>query len=170
MAVDRSVSALDATTSLSLASVRPDGRPHVVPLWFIWDGETIVASSKPHAQKVRNLVAEPRAMVSVGQPGAADASLIEVIAEVEVGGAAVLADRFASKYHHHVQALGLTVERFVETYPIVIRLRPTRWLAWGGPCWTGRDPEHRVGGYTTVGALRSMEHSDGGSSVTRGPE
>jgi predicted pyridoxine 5'-phosphate oxidase superfamily flavin-nucleotide-binding protein len=49
MAVDRSVSALDATTSLSLASVRRDGRPHVVPLWFIGDGETIVASSKPHA-------------------------------------------------------------------------------------------------------------------------
>jgi hypothetical protein len=49
MAVDRSVSALDATTSLSLASVRRDGRPHVVPLWFIGDGETIVAFSKPHA-------------------------------------------------------------------------------------------------------------------------
>ncbi len=85
MAVDRSVWALEATTPLSLATVRPDGRPHVVPLWFIWDGETIVAFRKPHAQKVRNLVAEPRAIVSVGQPGAADASLIEVLAEVEVG-------------------------------------------------------------------------------------
>ncbi len=144
MSVDRSASALDATTSLSLATVRPDGRPHVVPLWFIWDGDTIVAFSKPHAQKVRNLVAEPRAMVSVGQPGAADASLIEVVAEVEAGGATVLADRFAAKYHHHVQALGLTVDQFVETYPIVIRLRPTRWLSWGGPGWIGRDSEHRT--------------------------
>ena len=100
--------------------------------------------SKTHAQKVRNLEAEPRAMVSVGQPGEADASLIEVIAEFEGGGAASLADRFMSKYHQHLETLGLTVERFVETYPCVIRLRPTRWLTWGGPGWVSHEAEPRA--------------------------
>jgi len=130
---------LDTAASLSLATVRPDGRPHVVPLWFLWDGDAIVVLTKPHAQKVRNLVAEPRAMVSVGPPGVADASLLEVIAEVEAGGAAALADRLRSKYQHQFDTLGLTVGEFVETYPFVIRLRPTRWLSWGGPGWARPD-------------------------------
>jgi PPOX class probable F420-dependent enzyme len=145
MAIDRGLAPLETAGSLSLATVRPDGRPHVVPLWFIRDRETIVVFSKPHAQKVRNLRAEPRAMVSVGQPGEAHATLIDVIAEVEAGGAAGLTDRLASKYHHHFETLGLTVERFIETYPCVIRLRPTRWLSWGGPGWVGRAAEPRAG-------------------------
>src|SRR5260370_26204080 len=38
-----------------LSSVRPDGRPHLVPVWFLWDGETILIFSQPNAQKLRNL-------------------------------------------------------------------------------------------------------------------
>ena len=136
MVLDGGLTPLDTAASLSLATVRPDGRPHVVPLWFTRDRETIVVFSKPDAQKVRNLVVEPRAMVSVGQPGEEGASLIEVIAEVEPGVTAALAGRFASKYHDHVEMLGLTLDRFVD--PLVIRLRPTRMLSWGGPGWVGR--------------------------------
>jgi PPOX class probable F420-dependent enzyme len=143
IALDRGVLPRGTAASLSLATVRPDGRPHVVPLWFLWDGDAIVVLSKPDAQKVRNLVAEPRAMVSVGQPGDADAGLLEVIAEVEADGAAAFADRLCSKYQHQLETLGLTVGQFVETYPFVIRLRPTRWLTWGGPGWA--SPDDRLG-------------------------
>jgi hypothetical protein len=59
--------------------------------------------------------------------------LLEVNAEVEAGGAAALADRLWSKYQHQLETLELMVGQFVETYPFVIRLRPTRWLTWGGP-------------------------------------
>ena len=130
---DRGATKLDVATSLSLslATVRPDGRPHVVPVWFHWDGEMFVVLTKPHAQKVRNLLSEPRAMVSIGQPGGADATLLEVTGEVEADGAATVAGHFAAKYHGPLEALGLTIGRFVEIYPSVIRLRPTRRLSWG---------------------------------------
>ena len=52
-----------------LSSVQRDGRPHLVPVWFHWDGDRIVAFSKPHARKVDNLRDEPRVMVAVGTPG-----------------------------------------------------------------------------------------------------
>jgi PPOX class probable F420-dependent enzyme len=133
--LDRQVTPLDAATSLALATVRPDGRPHVVPVWFHWDGETIAVLSKPQAQKVRNLLAEPRAMVSVGQPGSVGTSLLEVTGEVGAGAAADVADRFGSKYQDLLDAFGLTVSQFLQSYPLVIRLRPTRWLSWGGPGW-----------------------------------
>lgn len=42
-----------------LGSVRPDGRPHFVPLWFLWDGTTILIFSAPTAQKVKNIRHNP---------------------------------------------------------------------------------------------------------------
>jgi hypothetical protein len=61
--------ALHRDPVLWLSSVCPDGRPHVVPLWFAWDGEWIVAFSKPNARKLRNLRGDPRAMLAIGTPG-----------------------------------------------------------------------------------------------------
>ena len=29
-----------------LSSVRPDGNPHLVPVWFWWDGEALVADAE----------------------------------------------------------------------------------------------------------------------------
>ena len=39
-----------------LCTVRPDGRPHVVPLWAVWQDEQIFFDGSPetrHAQKYR---------------------------------------------------------------------------------------------------------------------
>jgi general stress protein 26 len=95
--LDRRVSRLEVATSLQLAAVRPDGRPHLVPLWFDWDGETLVVLSKAHAQKVRNILAEPRAMVSVGEPGSVGTSLLEATGEVGAARIPDVGDRFALK-------------------------------------------------------------------------
>ena len=48
-----------------LSSVRPDGRPHLVPVWFLWDGAAILFFSKPAAQKVRNLRHNPQVMLAL---------------------------------------------------------------------------------------------------------
>ena len=49
-----------------LSTVRPDGNPHLVPIWFWWDGEAVLVFSKPNAQKVRNLRANPSVMLALG--------------------------------------------------------------------------------------------------------
>src|SRR5207248_10605972 len=49
---------------LWLSSVRPDGHPHLVPVWFLWNGETILIFSKPD-QKIRNLRQNPNVVVSL---------------------------------------------------------------------------------------------------------
>ena len=50
-----------------LSSVRPEGGPHLVPIWFSWDGRQILIASKPHAQKIRNLRANPNVMLALGE-------------------------------------------------------------------------------------------------------
>ena len=48
-----------------IATVRPDGRPHIAPMWFWWDGSSIFMETGPDFVKTRNLRANPRAAISV---------------------------------------------------------------------------------------------------------
>ena len=50
---------------LWLSTVRPDGRPHLVPVWFWWDGEAIFVFTQPASQKLRNLAANPAVTVAL---------------------------------------------------------------------------------------------------------
>jgi PPOX class probable F420-dependent enzyme len=51
-----------------LATVWPDGRPHVMPVWGVWDGEALWFSSSGRSRKARNLAAEPRATLTTENP------------------------------------------------------------------------------------------------------
>jgi PPOX class probable F420-dependent enzyme len=66
-----------------LSSVRPDGRPHLVPIWFLWDGAAILFFSQPAAQKVRNLRHNPQVMLALDSADAGeDIVLLEGRAEL----------------------------------------------------------------------------------------
>jgi PPOX class probable F420-dependent enzyme len=129
--------ALERQTVVWVSSVRPDGRPHLLPLWFVWDGDSILVFSKPHAQKVRNVQASPRVMVGVGEPAADwDVELLEGVAELlPLVSADVLPESFAAKYRELMARAGTTREQFAQTYSQPIRIRPTRWLNYGGAGW-----------------------------------
>ncbi|WP_258573036.1 pyridoxamine 5'-phosphate oxidase family protein [Actinomadura parmotrematis] len=47
-----------------LATVYPDGRPHVMPVWGVWGDERFWFSSSLPSRKVRNLVAKPEVTVT----------------------------------------------------------------------------------------------------------
>jgi PPOX class probable F420-dependent enzyme len=131
--------ALRSDTVVWLSSVRDDGRPHLVPVWFHWDGERIVAFSKPRARKVENLRGQPSVMLAVGTPGPDfEVELIEATAELpETPSTSLLPDGFAEKYRDLLRRAGLTAQRFAEVYSQAIVLRPTRFLGYGGAGWNG---------------------------------
>ena len=53
------------TRTGKLATVRPDGRPHVVPVWFVVDGDGVVFNTWHTSVKARNLVHDSRAAMLV---------------------------------------------------------------------------------------------------------
>lgn len=53
------------TRTAKLATVRKDGRPHVVPVWFVLDGEDIVFTTGARTVKGRALRRDPRACLCV---------------------------------------------------------------------------------------------------------
>jgi len=117
-----------------LSSVRPDGTPHLVPTWFSWDGQTIVIRSKPGAQKVRNLRANAKAMLALGDAeDDFDVGLVEASAEVVAQrGTDDLPAAFIAKYGTRIAELGLTPAQFARTYAQTIVLTPTKMLGWHG--------------------------------------
>ena len=48
-----------------LATVRADGRPHVAPVWFVMEGDTIVFNTGASTVKGRNLRRDPRASICI---------------------------------------------------------------------------------------------------------
>ena len=48
-----------------VATASRDGRPHVVPLWFAWDGASLWLSSVVRSQRWTDLMRDPRVAVVV---------------------------------------------------------------------------------------------------------
>lgn len=66
-----------------LATVRADGRPHVAPVWFIVDGDSLVFMTMDTSVKGKNLRRDARGMVSVDDASFPYAFvLIEAVATV----------------------------------------------------------------------------------------
>jgi PPOX class probable F420-dependent enzyme len=57
---------LQAARSIWLATTRPDGRPHAVPVWFLWDGKVIHFIADPGSQKGLNLTSQSWTVLHLG--------------------------------------------------------------------------------------------------------
>jgi PPOX class probable F420-dependent enzyme len=53
------------TRTAKIATVSADGHPHVVPVWFLLDGDDLVVTSTSGSAKARHLARDPRVAVSV---------------------------------------------------------------------------------------------------------
>ncbi|HEX5149005.1 MAG TPA: pyridoxamine 5'-phosphate oxidase family protein [Candidatus Limnocylindrales bacterium] len=117
-----------------LSTVRPDGGPHLVPIWFWWDGEALLVFSKPDAQKVRNLRANPAVMLALGDAeDDFDVGMFEGRAELlDQPTNKVLPAAHLAKYASQLAAIGLTAEEYAATYSQVVRIVPDRLLGWHG--------------------------------------
>jgi general stress protein 26 len=47
-----------------VASTRPDGRPHLMPVWAVWTGDALYFSTARTSTKARNLFANPTCSAS----------------------------------------------------------------------------------------------------------
>ena len=48
-----------------LTTLRPDGSPHVTPIWFVWDARAFWMCTTTTSAKVRNLRADPRVALAL---------------------------------------------------------------------------------------------------------
>ncbi|HEY2271155.1 MAG TPA: PPOX class F420-dependent oxidoreductase [Jatrophihabitantaceae bacterium] len=55
----------EGTRTGKLATTRPDGRPHVAPIWFVLDGDDLVFNTGAETVKGRSLRRDARAALTV---------------------------------------------------------------------------------------------------------
>jgi PPOX class probable F420-dependent enzyme len=127
----RTAERLRAEEILWLASVRPDGRPHLVPVWFLWEGESILLFSKPENQKIRNLRQNPAVSVSLDGTNQGDeVTLLEgTAAMIDDSEVTTALPAYASKYAASLAEMGWTAETMAKEYSQAIRITITRQIA-----------------------------------------
>ena len=134
LAAARLIRFLEQEPVLWLSTVGEDGAPHLVPTWFTWDGETVVIVSKPGARKVRDMAADPRVMLALGDAeDDFDVGMMKAVAAIDDEPTSLsLPDGFAAKYWTRIADLGLSVPQFARIYARTIRLTPVKALGWHG--------------------------------------
>ena len=109
-----------------LTTVRSDGRPHSVPVWFLWDGATVLIWSKPNTQKIRNL-RQNHSVTLAFDDTKKGVVILEGTAELlGRGDGSVTLQAYGEKYREGLQRIGVTAEQFTMLYSQPIRVTPVR--------------------------------------------
>ena len=113
-----------------LNSVRPDGRPHAVTVWFLWNGDTFLIFSRPNNQKLRNIQQNAHVLLAVDNTDeGADPITIEGTAKLLTHkDVATLLPAYLEKYREGIKEIGLTPEQMEAAYSQAILITPTRVL------------------------------------------
>ena len=121
----------DGTRTAKVATVRKDGRPHVVPVWFVLDGDDVVFTTGASSVKGQTLQRDPYACLCVDDQ-APPFSFVMVEGRVEVSTdldeLRRVATRIGSRYMGAERAEEFGARNAVEG-ELLVRLRPTHVLA-----------------------------------------
>lgn len=110
-----------------LTSVRPDGRPHSVAVWFLWDGNEIIIFSIPENQKIRNIRHDPRVFLALddtkdGEEVITVEGTAELVDNVTVASSQVYIEKYAEK----LKEFNWTPESMAQQYSQAIRIKVSR--------------------------------------------
>lgn len=110
-----------------LATSGRDGRPHAVPVWFWWDGESFLVYSIP-GQKVRDIEANPYVALNLNAgPEGEDVVRVDGTARLQPNQPpAYKVPAYVRKYRELMKGFAWTPKEFSEQYHIAVRIRPTR--------------------------------------------
>jgi PPOX class probable F420-dependent enzyme len=121
-----------------LATIRDD-RPHVTPIWFVWDGESIWMETVPDYLKVKNLRQNPNCAVTVdttdggirikGVIMEGEAELIDEPEDLVMD----IVRRIYVNYMGEESLVATTPKKMYDGPHILIKLTPKKVITWN---WT----------------------------------
>ncbi|HVS14051.1 MAG TPA: PPOX class F420-dependent oxidoreductase [Thermoanaerobaculia bacterium] len=118
----------------SLATIRPDGTPHVTAVWFLFDGDGFLIATSSTSVKAKNVRENPRiaVMVDVRQDGQGLGICASGVADIVEGETA--REAVARVHEKYLTDDGLADPdvgpAFATVDDIAIRLVPKRWITW----------------------------------------
>jgi hypothetical protein len=115
------ISRLETEANIWFGCVRPDGRPHLTPVWFVWHDGKIYIGIDPNGVKMRNLLHSPKVTLAL-EDGThpliceGEAELIHPPFQDGMVGA------FLAKYDWNIPD--------EKQFHQVVEVTPIKWLSW----------------------------------------
>lgn len=127
----------DEERVLTCATIGPHGRPHLMPLWYVRDGLTLIAWTYGASQKVKNLERDPRATVQIeagrDQYGELRGVMLECDVTIERDPERIVAEGLRLMARYASSDAGPEARERVSKQSkkrVVIRFTPTRIVSW----------------------------------------
>jgi len=113
-----------------LGSVKTNGHPHLVPVWFLWDGQSVLIFSQPNNQKIRNIQHEPHVTLALDNTKVGgDVVIIEGVATLEdTEPDQATLENYKAKYGQQIQSMGWTLDSMRKDFSQALRIQPTKFL------------------------------------------
>ena len=113
-----------------LATVAPDGRPSIRPVWFLWDGESFLVFSQPNAAKVRHIADNPKVCLHLDADAFGE-NIVIVSGEARIAPDHPPADQtapYVEKYARGFERLGVSASEYADDYstPVLIAFERLR--------------------------------------------
>lgn len=117
-----------------VASTRPDGRPHVAPVWAAWEDDALWFGTDPGSVKARNLRSDPRVVVHL-ESGDEVVVVEGTVEHVEVASlaedvAARVDASFARRYRDGESGEPFHLLRMLPADAVILRVVPATVLGW----------------------------------------
>ena len=108
-------------------TVGSDLTPQPRPVWFTWDGESLLLFSQPGAHKVRHVKTHPRVAINLisDELGHGVAVITGTAAIDPSVPPAHKETAYFKKYRKRIAALGMSPEEFSREYSVAIRVIPS---------------------------------------------
>ena len=112
---------LDDEKNIWLASVRPDLKPHLVPVWFIWDDQTFYMCIYSKSVKFLNIA--QNGLVSIALENGSTPVICEGLTErLARPWPENIVKQFKEKYDWDIET--------DKEYDELVRISPQKWLIW----------------------------------------
>lgn len=116
-----------------VGSIRPDGYPHLVPVWYRWDGAKINIWTTDERRWVRNIVENPKVAFAVSEDEVTNTGVsLRGTAEVITSDDPWIHDearRISRRYIPHEAEMLAYVNRWLELRSMVV-ITPEKTNAW----------------------------------------
>ena len=110
-----------------LTTVDIHGKPQPRPVWFLWDGESLLVYSRPNAHKVRHIETNPHVSLNFNSDQSGG-DIVTLLGEARIAKTPINEDliaRYVEKYSQGMDDIGLSPVDFSNTYSVAIRIIPT---------------------------------------------
>ncbi|MFC4000504.1 TIGR03667 family PPOX class F420-dependent oxidoreductase [Prauserella oleivorans] len=111
-----------------LTTVGADGAPQPNPVWFLWEGETVLVYTRPDAHRLEHIRQRPQVALHFNSDGSGG-DIVVIKGTAQIADDEVLPSNMPAYLDKYAEAMELVVggvEPFAAQYPVAVRVRLER--------------------------------------------